>query len=159
MMSIEATMNKPNRKPSILAITNENPEWPALDKQYADEMWSLLLGGLEEEGYTYRAFKFFDDLRALDEFDPHEWLVWNWGEEWAGEAWSDAIVAEEIERRGFAYTGSTPETLRLTQNRMAVKNRLQSAGIPTLTARVFGDSRQAAEWTSYPAIVKGANQH
>jgi D-alanine-D-alanine ligase len=148
-----------NRRPAILAITNENPEWPTLDKDHADEMWHLLLDGLKEEGHTFRAFKFFDDLSVLDQFDPHEWLVWNWGEEWAGEPWSEAVVAEEIERRGFAFTGATPDTFRLTQSRMAVKQRLRAAGLPTLPAQVLVNPRQAAGWTSYPAIVKGANQH
>jgi D-alanine-D-alanine ligase len=147
------------REPRILAITNENPDWPQLDKEYGDEMWILLLQGLEEQGYTYRSFKFFADLSFLDQFDPHEWLVWNWGEEWAGKAWSDATVAEEIERRGFAYTGADPAAMRLTQNRMAVKQCLQAAGLPTLPARVMYNSSNAAEWTSYPAIVKGLNQH
>lgn len=147
------------KTPKIIAITNENPDWSDLDKQYADETWHPLLNGLEEERYTFRPFKFFDDLSFLDEFDPREWLVWNWGEEWAGEAWTDAEVAEEIERRGFAYTGSPPEPLRLAQDRMRLKRCLHAAGLPTLTARVFHDSENAGEWTTYPAIVKGANQH
>jgi len=147
------------RRPKIVAITNENPDWSDLDKHYADEMWNLLLQGLEDEGYTYRAFKFYDDLSFLEQFDSREWRVWNWGEEWAGEAWTDAEVAEEIERRGLAYTGSPPEPLRLAQNRMRVKQRLQAAGLPTLPAQVFCHPAKAAEWTTYPAIVKGANQH
>jgi D-alanine-D-alanine ligase len=147
------------RKPNIVAITNEGPDWSDLDKQYGDETWDMLLTGLEEEGYTYRAFKFYDDLEFLDEFDPREWLVWNWGEEWAGVAWSDAVVAEEIERRGFAYTGSPPVALRLTQSRMRVKERLRAAGLPTLPCRIVTDAAAAATWTTYPAIVKGANQH
>jgi D-alanine-D-alanine ligase len=147
------------KRPLIIAISNENPEWPDLDKQYADEMWHMLLQGLDEEGYTYNAFKFYDDLSFLDRFDPRDWLVWNWGEEWAGKAWTDAEVAEEIERRGFAYTGSAPEALRLSQDRMRLKQCLQAGGLPTPPARVFHDPAQAAEWTTYPAIVKGANQH
>jgi D-alanine-D-alanine ligase len=146
-------------RPKVVAISNENPEWPAADKVYADEMWQLLLDGLDEEGFTYRSFKFFDDLACLDAFDPREWLVWNWGEEWGGAPWSDAAVAEEIERRGFAYTGATPDVMRLAQNRMAIKEHLRSAGLPTLPARVFADSADAAAWASFPAIVKGANQH
>jgi D-alanine-D-alanine ligase len=146
-------------RPKVVAITNENPDWPDLDKQHADEMWQLLLDGLDEQGYTYHAFKFFDDLRVLDAFDPREWLVWNWGEEWRGIAWSEAEVAEELERRGFAYTGTGPAALRLSQNRMRVKDVLRNAGLPTLPARVFTDPDHACEWTTFPAIVKGANQH
>lgn len=147
------------RRPNIVAITNENPDWPDLDKQYGDETWQQLLDGLDEEAFTYRAFKFYDDLGFLDQFNPREWLVWNWGEEWAGQPWSDAEVAEEIERRGFAYTGSPPAVLRLTQSRRHVKEHLRAAGLPTLPWRLFADPAEVRAWTTYPAIVKGANQH
>jgi D-alanine-D-alanine ligase len=143
----------------VVVITNENPEWSDLDKEYADESWRLLLQGLEKEGYSVRAFKFFDDISFLEHFDPREWLVWNWGEEWAGKAWSDADVVDEIERYGFAYTGSCPATLRLTQNRTRIKERLCASGLPTLPWRTLGDPDDALAWTTYPAIVKGANQH
>lgn len=145
--------------PKIVAITNESPEWSAEDKADADETWQLLLDGLKSEGHTFQAFKFYDDLSCLDAFDPRAWLVWNFGEEWKGIPWSDAAVAEELERRGFAYTGSPPHVLRLTQSRMAIKERLRAAGLPTLPAAVLTDPAQASDWTAYPAIVKGANQH
>lgn len=147
------------RRPSIIAITNEGPDWSDLDKAYGDETWNELLAGLDEEDYTYRAFKFFDDLSFLSGFDPREWLVWNWGEEMAGRPWSDAEVAEAIERYGFAYTGSSPATLRLTQSRAAIKERLRDAGLPTLPWSVLTEPGEAAAWHTYPAIVKGANQH
>lgn len=152
-------MNSDPPKPKIIAITNENPDWPELDKGYGDEMWHLLIEGLEQERYTYRAFKFFDSLDFLDDFDPHEWLVWNWGEEWAGRAWSEAEVAEQLEHRGFAYTGCTPAVTQLTQYRPQLKQRLRAAGLPTLPWMVLTDPAGAADWTDYPAIVKGANQH
>jgi len=145
--------------PKIIAITNESPEWTAEDKADADQTWNLLLDGLKSERHTFEAFKFFDDLSCLDSFDPREWLVWNFGEEWKGMAWSDAAVAEELGRRGFAYTGSPPDVLRLTQSRMGIKERLRAAGLPTLPAVVLTSSDQAAAWTVFPAIVKGANQH
>ena len=145
--------------PKIVAITNENPDWPELDKQYAAETWDILLEGFQEEGYTCRSFTFFDSLGFLDRFDPREWIVWNGGEEWAGKAWSDATVAEEIERRGFAYTGSAPEPMRLAQDRIRVKQHLHAAGLPTLPALVFRHPANVEAWTVYPAIVKGANQH
>ena len=118
-----------------------------------------LVAGLDREGFSYRAFTFFDDLTFLDDFDPREWLVWNWGEELAGKPWSDADVADEIERRGLAYTGASAALIRLTQDRMGVKRRLHAAGLPVLPAAVLRDPGEAAGWTTYPAIVKGANQH
>ena len=149
----------PVRSPKIVALTNENPDWSAADIRQGDDAWRVLLAGLAQEGYTYRGFKFFDDLTFLDDFDPREWLVWNWGEELAGRPWSDAEVVEEIERRGFAYTGASPQLIRLAQDRMGVKRQLQAAGLPTLPAAIISDPGTAREWTAYPAIVKGANQH
>jgi len=145
--------------PKIVAIDNENPDWPDADRQQADETWRALLDGFDQQGYTYRAFKFFDDLSFLDEFDPREWIVWNWGEELAGKPWSDAEVADELERRGFAYTGSPPDAMRLAQDRMRLKRRLQAEGLPTPAASVLRDPEAASQWTTFPAIVKGANQH
>jgi D-alanine-D-alanine ligase len=152
-------MRNPLSKPRIVAIANEDPDWPPADKQRADDAWDTLLAGLDHEGYTYQAFKFFDDLTFLDDFDPREWLVWNWGEELAGRPWSDADVAEQIERRGLAYTGSPPQLIRFAQDRMRVKRQLQAAALPTLPAALLRHPETASQWTRYPAIVKGANQH
>jgi len=145
--------------PRILAITNENPDWLEADRRQGDEAWRALVSGIAEEGYECRAFKFFDDLGFLDDFDPREWLVWNWGEELAGRPWSDAEVADEIERRGFAYTGASARLIRQTQDRMDVKRRIHTAGLPTLPGVVLRDPGTVAEWTVFPAIVKGAHQH
>jgi D-alanine-D-alanine ligase len=146
-------------KPKIVTLSNENPDWPEVDKSFADLMLSMLTDGLRAEGYPFQSIKFFDDLSALDQFDPREWLVWNWGEELAGRPWTEAEVAAELERRGFAYTGSPPDVIAFAQNRLRVKEHLRQAGLPTLPARVFADPGQAGEWTQYPAMVKGANQH
>jgi D-alanine-D-alanine ligase len=148
-----------SRRPKVVSITNENPDWPDLDKAYADETWQLLIDGLADEGYEHRPCKFFDDLHCLDGLDPVEWLVWNWGEEWAGVAWSDARVAEELERRGFAFTGADASTLRQTTSRAWIKARLKEAGLPTLPWQLITGPSSAADWTTFPAMVKGANQH
>ena len=148
-----------HKSPQIVAIVNENPAWTDLEKQYLDEMWYMLLEGLDQEHYTFRAFKFFDDLSFLDEFDPCEWLVWNWGEEFAGKFWTDDVVIEKLEERGFAYTGSPVEPIRLAQDRMRVKEHLRAAGLPTLPAHLLRSPADGTGWTVYPAIVKGANQH
>jgi D-alanine-D-alanine ligase len=153
-----------SKTPRILAITNENPAWAEVDKQQGDDAWKALVSGLAEEGRECRAVKFFDDLGFLDDFDPRQWLVWNWGEELAGRPWSDAEVADELERRGFAYTGASARLIRQTQDRLAVKQRLQAAGLPTLVGAVLRDpvamqDGAISNWTVYPAIVKGANQH
>ena len=146
-------------RPKILVLNNENPTWPELDLIWAREMLNTLQDGLSEQGYTFESHVYFDDLSGLDRYAPEDWLIWNWGEELGGQPWTEAEVAAELERRGFAYTGSPPEVFRRVQNRAEVKRRLQAAGLPTLPARVFSDAAAAPEWKLYPAIVKGANQH
>jgi D-alanine-D-alanine ligase len=150
-----------HRRPAtrILVLYNENPTWPAGDLEWANEMVDSMSAGLRERDYPHEFVKFFDDLSALDRYDPREWLVWNWAEELAGRPWSDWLVAGELERRGFVFTGAGSAALRLNQNRLAVKEQLHAAGLPTLEARAFTDASQAAEWRLYPAIVKGMNQH
>ena len=150
----------PHRKqPHILVLHNENPEWPQVDKEWSAEFITQMTAGLREQGYTFESLKFFDDLSPLDAYDPRQWLVWNWGEELAGRPWSEALVTDALEARGFTFTGASSAALRASQDRMAVKQRLLDAGLPTLSARVFTDPAQAAEWTHYPAIVKGNTQH
>lgn len=146
-------------KPKILILNNENPAWPEVDLTFARAMLERLQTALAEQGYISEAYVFFDDLSGLARYAPEDWLIWNWGEELAGQPWTEGVVAAELERLGFAYTGATPDNFRLVQNRAELKRRLQAAGLPTLPARVFTDPTQAAEWKLYPAIVKGANQH
>jgi len=146
-------------RPKVLVLYNEDPAWPQRDIDMSQAMLSVMVDGLQEQGYSCAAHKFFDDLSGLDAYDPREWLVWNWGEELASRPWSEADVAEALEQRGLAYTGSPPAVFRRCQNRLGVKDLLRAAGLPTLPARVFSDPAQAAEWSHYPAMVKGANQH
>lgn len=149
----------PRKQPHILVLYNENPAWPQVDKDWSAEFVAQMHTGLQEQGYTFETLKFFDDLSPLDAYDPRQWLVWNWGEEFAGQPWSEALVTDALEARGFAFTGAGSAALRASQNRLDLKHRLQAAGLPTLPARVFSDPAQAAEWTHYPAIVKGNTQH
>ncbi len=149
----------PRKQPHILVLHNENPDWPQVDKDWSAEFVTQMTAGLREQGYTFESLKFFDDLSPLDAYDPRQWLVWNWGEEFAGRPWSEALVTDALEARGFTFTGASSAALRASQDRLAVKQRLMEAGLPTLPARVFTDPAQAAEWTDYPAIVKGNTQH
>jgi D-alanine-D-alanine ligase len=148
-----------NRRPNILVLYNENPEWPVSDKAWTARMVNLLTTGLCSEGCEVESLKVFAHLGVLDDYDPRQWLVWNWVEELAGEAWTDALAAREIARRGFAHTGSAAETLAATVDRSNIKRRLIESGLPTLPAQRFAQPEDSAEWREFPAIVKGATQH
>lgn len=146
-------------KPKIILLYNESPDWPDSDIEWTARMVDTLTAALNDLGYEYRPMKIFDSLAELNNYDPREWLVWNWAEEIGGKPWTDAVVATELEQRGFAYTGSPATTLAFSCDRLKVKQRLRELGLPTLPARLFTDPSRAGEWAVFPAIVKGANQH
>ncbi len=148
-----------SKKPDILILHNEGPDWSAFDKAWGLRMVNKLSEALQAAGYRIHPLKFYDSLAALDEFDPRQWLIWNWGEEMNDITWTDALVAAELEKRGFAFTGASSDTLTRTLSRANIKAMLKAAGLPTLPTVVYTDPAQADGWTNYPAIVKGANQH
>jgi D-alanine-D-alanine ligase len=121
-------------------------------------MTELMVNGLREQQYEFDILPVLDDLSPLDQFDRREWLVFNWVEEFDGRPWPEAHIAEQLEQRGFAFTGASAETLRNTQHRDWIKERLKEAGLPVLPSRVLAEA-EAGEWEMYPAIVKGLNQH
>lgn len=147
------------RKPKILVLYNRNPDWPVSDLAWTQRMIRQLTGALTFTGYEVQAYPIFDTLALVDQFSPREWLIWNWVEELGGQPWTDAVIAAELEARGFAFTGSPAGVLSFSVDRMNIKQRLQELGLPTLPAQRFSQPEQAVEWRVFPAIVKGCTQH
>lgn len=148
-----------NRKLKILILYNRNPEWPIGDLAWTQRMVRQLTGALELNGHMVQVLPIFDSLTELEAFNPREWLIWNWAEELGGQPWTDAVIAAELEARGFAFTGSPAGVLSFSVDRMNIKQRLHELGLPTLPARRFSQPEQASEWQVFPAIVKGCTQH
>lgn len=146
-------------RPNILILYNENPTWPAGDLAWTRRMVRQLSGALKLGGYVTQALPVYDTLSFLDDYDPREWLIWNWVEELNGQPWTDAVVALELEQRGFAFTGSSAGVLAFSVDRMNIKTRLQALGLPTLPARRLTSAAEATAWAMFPAIVKGCTQH
>jgi D-alanine-D-alanine ligase len=67
-------------------------------------------------------------------------------------------VVDELEYLKYAYTGSTPWTLRMTQDKRTVRSLLRGAGVPIPLGLEARRSSQLM-WSTYPAIVKPVNQH
>src|SRR5574341_1578103 len=99
------------RRPKVLVLYNESPDWPDSDKAWTARMMKYLIDSLDEKQYRYEIVKVYENLDALDHYDPHEWLIWNWVEEIGGQAWSDSAAAAEMEQRRFTFTGSPSTTL------------------------------------------------
>jgi D-alanine-D-alanine ligase len=147
------------RRFKILIVNNLNPGWPASDIDWSRRMVRQLSGAFKLNGWEHVALEVFESLDALAPYDPREWLIWNWCEELGGQPWTDAAAAAEMEARGFAFTGSAPDVLAFAMDRENIKARLRAHGLPTLPARRLTTPQLAAEWMTFPAIVKGCTQH
>ncbi len=119
-----------------------------------------LAQAMQEIGHPVASVPVHDDdiVTALLSYDPLEWIVLNWVEELPGIEHGDAHAARQLRRGGYTYTGSPPEVLELSYDKVRCKRLLMQAGIPTPPGRMF---ERACEdgWTDFPAIVKPAFSH
>lgn len=142
----------------VIVLYNMDTSWPKADQRNALRLVDNMLDGLEGMGLRLAAVEIQEDLEPLSNYDPDEWVIFNWCEGFAGQPWSDALVAKGLEQNGFVYTGADSRTLRKSQNKYTVKKALMSAGAPTPPGQAM-HHRQVKEWMYYPAMVKPANQH
>lgn len=111
-------------------------------------------------GHTILHARLQDDKLAnlLSAYDPTELIVFNWCEEIPGIPRSAWMVAQELERQGFTYTGADYPALVFSQDKRQVQQRLKDAGIPTPMWKIF-DPADKVRWDLFPAIVKPAFEH
>jgi D-alanine-D-alanine ligase len=144
----------------VLLLHNLDPAWPPGERDIAAQDAEKLASGLRELGHTVAAVAVCDiDLAAcLKNYDPREWIVFNWCEELPGIPHSDAMVAEILETAGFTYTGPTSEVLRLSWDKPEMKQLLEEQGLPTPRWRIY-TAADPGDWRWFPAIVKPAQEH
>jgi D-alanine-D-alanine ligase len=94
----------------------------------------------------------------LSNYDPNEVIVFNWCEEIPGIPRSSWMVARELERQGFTYTGADYPALVFSQDKRQVQQRLKDACVPTPEWEIVYSASEV-EWNLYPAIVKPAFEH
>lgn len=143
----------------IILLYNLDTTWTRSEQKEVCRLVEKMQAGLEEQKYHVQPVEVHDNLAELDAYDPLEWLVFNWCEGFAGLPWSDNLVAKELERRGFAFTGAGSKILNKNQDKWRVKRALHAAKIPTPTSRVMKSAVEAGEWEYFPAIVKPVAQH
>lgn len=95
---------------------------------------------------------------VLSQYDPSEYVVFNWCEELPGIPHSEARVAEILAEMNFTFTGATGETLRLSWDKRKVKGTLEEAEVPTPRWRVYSKPDPDG-WDCFPSIVKPALEH
>jgi D-alanine-D-alanine ligase len=144
----------------VLMLSNADQLWSMEDIRESIDLTENLVSALQDIGHpvsnVYVEINNLPDL--LRPFSPEEWVVFNWCDELPGVSHSDALVAQELERHGFTFTGADSSALELSLDKRRVKRRLQNSGIPTPAWQVF-TSIPNTDWSRFPAIVKPAYEH
>lgn len=96
---------------------------------------------------------------ALAQYDPLEYVVFNWCESLPGIAHSEWLVAKYLEKRGFVFTGAGSAAIALAQDKIRIKQLLDHSGIATPKWRIYNKIPSVIRWNSFPAIVKLAKEH
>ncbi len=115
---------------------------------------------LRSAGHPVMRARLEDDQLSslLSGYDPTKLIVFNWCEEVPGIPRSSWMVALELERQGFTYTGADYPALVFSQDKRQVQQKLKDACIPTPEWKIFS-STSAVDWNIFPAIVKPAFEH
>jgi len=144
----------------VILLYNLDRAWLPADIQEVQNLAQTLAAGLTAVGHPTQAVCLEDDdlERALSGFDPARQIVFNWCEEVPGIPHSDHLVAREMERLGFIFTGADARALSLSHDKPAVKACFNKRTIPTPYWRVY-ESADPLDWDIFPAIVKPAHEH
>lgn len=150
---------KPEKIPVVL-LYNVDPDWTPEEKEEVISASSKLGHELIDVGFptVFAPLTDGDIARRLQSFDPAKNIIFNWCESLPGMDHSEGLVAAELERLGFTFTGADAAALTLCQDKFRVKSLLEEAGIPTPAWQIFRSSN-AFGWTRFPAIVKPVNEH
>lgn len=144
----------------VLLLYNLDPSWTAREQAEVIAASERLGEALAAVGHptTLAAVTSRDLTAILARCDPLTCVVLNWCEGFPGLPHSDALVARELELRGFTFTGASSDALAFCEDKRRIKRALERAGLPTPTWRVY-DRAQADGWNKFPAIVKLVNEH
>ena len=147
-------------RPPVLLLYNYDSTWTPEDVLDCMQHLERMAGGLRHQGHAVQPVEVRADIvDPLRGYDPREAIVFNWCEGIDGAPNAYDLVARTLDDMGFTYTGSDAWTLQYTQNKAEFKKILERLGIETPRWRVFTDTRDADEWTTFPAIVKPVAEH
>ena len=144
----------------ILMLSNADLQWPQSDIDEAISMTEDFTRAIQETGHPVsRLYVKTNNLsELLSPYSPDKYVIINWCEELPGVPYSGALVAQELEQRGYAYTGSDSLALELGQDKHRIKLRLKDHGIPTPNWESL-TSPKISNWKQFPAIVKPSYEH
>ena len=144
----------------VLLIHNLDRSWPQVDIDLCIELGDLMFDSLQSAGHPVNRVRVEDNNLStlLSCYDPSRLIVFNWCEEIPGIPRSSWMVAQELERQGFTYTGADYPALVFSQDKRQVQQKLKDASVPTPEWKVYSTA-SSLDWDLYPAIVKPAFEH
>jgi D-alanine-D-alanine ligase len=146
----------------ILILSNEDSTWTPKDYAEVDLEIARMQNGLIEQGYQTEVLtvrhSVVNELGHRSRYPRDRWLVFNWCEQYFDRPWTDAEIVSELEQLGYVFTGADANGMRLSMEKTVVRRRLEAAGVPVPIGRAYTDDN-VADWSTFPAIVKPANQH
>ncbi len=144
----------------VLLLYNLDPRWSAQEQAEALDVTAQVGNELCMAGFPTTPLQVTNsDLDSvLSEYNPLEYMVFNWCESLPGLNHSEWLVADYLEQHSYTFTGAGSGALALTMDKCSVKQLLDDAGIPT---PVWGsyDKGTVLNWKRFPAIVKPSSEH
>ncbi len=151
--------NNLSKMPNLL-LFNLDPNWSAHEQEEVLNTTTQLDNAVAALGYQTTLIQVTNnDLDTiLSRYDPREYLIFNWCESLPGVLYSEWLVAEYLEQRGFTFTGASSTTIALAQEKVKIKQLLDEAEIDTPRWQIY-NSAMNVDWNLFPAIVKPSREH
>lgn len=144
----------------VLLLYNLDPEWSAYERDEVLDVTSKAAKSLSAAGYPTTLVQVTNsDLDSvLSNYNPQEYVIFNWCESLPGINHSEWLVVDYLEQKGFTFTGASSSTLALSQDKCRVKQHLDDDGILTPRWDTY-DKATTVNWRGFPAIVKPSREH
>jgi D-alanine-D-alanine ligase len=144
----------------VLVLYNLDPKWSAREQAEVLDATSQVGKALCIAGYptTLVPVTNSDLDSVLSDYNPLEYIVFNWCESLPGVHHSESLVVEYLEQNGFTFTGASSATLALALDKNRVKQLLDEAGILTPRWGTY-DKSYSVNWKRFPAVVKPSREH
>ncbi len=144
----------------VLIIYTEMDDWTEEDKLSSVLSVEELTKELTDAGLSdIHVRKVTDPIeRVFEEFSPKNTVIFNWTESWGMDGTDYWTVPERLERLGFTYTGSDPDCLRQTIDKLETKKIMLANNISTPKSKIYYDNEPNG-WDTFPALVKPAREH
>jgi D-alanine-D-alanine ligase len=153
-------LNNANGKANVLVLYNYYKSWKP--EEYADaiRLCNVMVDGLCALGHRVETVEFWKDVKdALRQYDPNEWIIFQWVEGIEDETGGDARITAELDAMGWTYTGNSHNSLKLSVEKGRVKKVLERWKIPTPPGQEFGSPDEVKNYDIFPSIVKPVSQH